>query len=195
MKPFYLISVLSCAPENKSCSKNWSSKLSYICERKKQKATIIVRRLTMRYYRMWIYACNIVLLVSALGFVIAVTRTFFISNDPRRFLVPGVPKAHDPTALYIYLALTLQLGLVQLLGFIAAKHLSARLLNAYWLLLLALLFGDIFIGVTWVFRFEKICADFRSILRLRLQVCRNLILLHKLLLLLLFLVIKLMVNR
>ncbi|XP_011311469.1 uncharacterized protein [Fopius arisanus] len=123
----------------------------------------------MRYYRLWIYACNIVLLGSALGFAVVVSRTLLFSSDPRRFLVPGVPRAWDPTALYAYLALATQLGLVQLLGCIAARRLSAKLLNAYWILLLALLFGDAIIGVAWVFKFERMRAELRPVLRLKLQ--------------------------
>lgn len=124
----------------------------------------------MRYYRLWIYTCNLVLLGSALGFAAAVSRTLLFTGDPRRYLVPGVPRAFDPTALYAYLALATQLGLVQLLGCIAARRLSARLLNAYWVLLLALLFGDAVIGVAWVFRFERMRAELRPALRHRLQV-------------------------
>lgn len=125
----------------------------------------------MQYYRLWIYTCNLVLLGSALGFAAAVSRTLLFTGDPRRYVVPGVPRAFDPTALYAYLALATQLGLVQLLGCIAARRLSARLLNAYWALLLALLFGDAIIGVAWVFRFERMHAEFRPTLRQRLQVC------------------------
>lgn len=123
----------------------------------------------MQYYRLWIYTCNLVLLGSALGFAAAVSRTLLFTGDPRRYVVPGVPRAFDPTALYAYLALATQLGLVQLLGCIAARRLSARLLNAYWALLLALLFGDAIIGVAWVFRFERMHAEFRPTLRQRLQ--------------------------
>ncbi|XP_044578571.1 uncharacterized protein LOC123261129 isoform X1 [Cotesia glomerata] len=123
----------------------------------------------MRYYRLWIYASNIVLLGSAIGLAAAVARTLLFTSDPRRYLIPGVPRALDPTALYAYLALATQLGLLQLLGCIAARRLSARLLNAYWLLLLALLFGDTIIGVAWIFRFERIRAELRPSLRLKLQ--------------------------
>lgn len=124
----------------------------------------------MRYYRLWIYACNLVLLGSAVGFAAAVSQTLLFNGDPRRHVVPGVPRASDPTALYAYLALAAQLGLVQLLGCIAARKLSVRLLNAYWILLLVLLFGDAVIGVAWIFRFERIRAELRPTLRLRLQV-------------------------
>ncbi|XP_066602331.1 uncharacterized protein [Prorops nasuta] len=123
----------------------------------------------MRYYRLWIYACNVVLLGSAIGFAAAVSRTLLFSGDPRRHVVPGVPRAFDPTALYAYLALATQLGLVQLLGCIAARRLNARLLNAYWILLLALLFGDAVIGIAWVFRFERMRAELRPTLKLRLE--------------------------
>ncbi|XP_012272813.1 uncharacterized protein LOC105695641 [Orussus abietinus] len=123
----------------------------------------------MRYYRLWIYACNVVLLGSAVGFAAAVSKTLLFSGDPRRQLIPGVPKALDPTALYAYLALATQLGLVQLLGCVAARRLSARLLHAYWLLLLALLCGDAVIGVAWVFRFERMRSELRPALKLRLH--------------------------
>lgn len=39
----------------------------------------------------------------------------------------------------------------------AALKLSEKLLNAYWLLLLVLIFGDVVIGAFWAYRFEKIC--------------------------------------
>ncbi|TGZ54593.1 CD63 antigen [Temnothorax longispinosus] len=127
----------------------------------------------MRYYRLWIYACNLVLFGSAIGFVAAVSQTLLFTGDPRRHVVPGVPRVYDPTALYGYLALTAQLGLVQLLGCIAARRLSARLLHIYWILLLILLFGDAVVGVAWIFRFEKMRADLRPTLKLRLQMDYN----------------------
>ena len=136
----------------------------------KSQNRIATQGIAMRYYRLWIYACNLVLLGSAVGFAAAISRTLLFSGDPRRHLIPGVPRAFDPTALYAYFALAIQLGLVQLLGCIAARRLSARLLHAYWILLLVLLFGDALIGVAWVFRFEKMRDELRPILRLRLQV-------------------------
>lgn len=126
--------------------------------------------LAMRYYRLWIYACNIVLLGSAVGFVAVVFGSLIFSGDPRRFLVPGVPRVYEPTALYAYLTLAIQLGVVQLLGCIAARRLSERLLNAYWIMLLALLCGDVVIGVAWVFKFERMRAELRPVLRHRLEV-------------------------
>ncbi|XP_011135277.1 uncharacterized protein LOC105180725 [Harpegnathos saltator] len=124
----------------------------------------------MRYYRLWIYACNLVLFGSAVGFTAAVSQTLLFTGDPRRHVVPGVPRAFDFTTLYAYVALAAQLGLVQLLGCIAARRLSVRLLNAYWIVLLALLFGDIIIGVAWIFRFDKLRAEIKPTLKLRLQV-------------------------
>ncbi|XP_053979357.1 uncharacterized protein LOC128876750 [Hylaeus volcanicus] len=151
------------------------SSLSYVAEESVASVTSQRRAdcgqdVAMRYYRLWIYTCNLVLLGSALGFAATVSRTLLFTGDPRRFVMPGVPRAFDPTALYAYLALATQLGLVQLLGCIAARRLSARLLNAYWVLLLALLFGDAVIGVAWVFRFERMRAELRPNLRQRLQI-------------------------
>jgi len=131
----------------------------------------------MRYYRLWIYACNLVLLGSAVAFAAAVSHTLLFTGDPRRYVVPGVPHAFDITALYGYLALAAQLGLVQMLGCIAARRLNARLLNIYWIVLLVLLFGDAVIGVAWIIRFEKMHAELKPTLKLRLQVRANFLLL------------------
>ncbi|PNF24192.1 hypothetical protein B7P43_G16279 [Cryptotermes secundus] len=95
----------------------------------------------MRYYRLWIYTCNAVLLVSVLGFAIVAGR--IVVADPRS-------------------------GLLQLVGCLGALRLNERLLNVYWLLLLVLLFGDAIVGIVWVFRFDKICADLRPTLKQRL---------------------------
>ncbi|XP_021942169.1 uncharacterized protein LOC110841192 [Zootermopsis nevadensis] len=119
----------------------------------------------MRYYRLWIYTCNAVLLVSVLGFAIVAGR--IVVADPRRYLVPGL-SLYQPSFLYAYLALATQSGLLQLVGCLGALRLNERLLNIYWLLLLMLLFGDAIVGIVWVFRFDKICADLRPTLKQRL---------------------------
>lgn len=64
---------------------------------------------------------------------------------------------YQPSFLYAYLALATQGGALQLLGCVAALKLSEKLLNAYWLLLLVLIFGDVVIGAFWAYRFERIC--------------------------------------
>ena len=118
----------------------------------------------MRYYRIWIYACNGALLLGALAFCAAAGRAL---ADYRRALVPGLG-ASQPGFLYGYAALPVQAGLLQLLGCLAALRLSERMLNAYWLALLALLVGDAAIGVYWAFRFERVCRELRPQLRIRL---------------------------
>lgn len=118
----------------------------------------------MRYYRIWIYACNGALLLAALAFCAAAGRAL---TDYRRELVPGL-SASQPGFLYGYAAMPAQAGLLQLLGCLAALRLSERLLNAYWLALLALLIGDAAVGVYWAFRFEKVCRELRPQLRNRL---------------------------
>jgi hypothetical protein len=119
----------------------------------------------MRYYRLWIYTCNAVLLISVLGFAIVAGR--IVVTDPRRYLVPGL-SLYQPSFLYAYLALATQSGLLQVVGCLGALRLNERLLNVYWLLLLVLLFGDAIVGIVWVFRFDKICADLRPTLKQRL---------------------------
>ncbi|CAG9771930.1 unnamed protein product [Ceutorhynchus assimilis] len=120
----------------------------------------------MRYYRLWIYACNTVLLAGALAFTGAAIKTLLF--DFRRSLVPSLT-LYQPSFLYAYLALATQGGALQLLGCLAALKLSERLLNAYWLLLLVLIFGDVVIGAFWAYRFERICQELRPALRLRFQ--------------------------
>ncbi|KAL2744177.1 CD63 antigen [Vespula maculifrons] len=134
-----------------------------------QRRTAGGQDVAMRYYRIWIYACNGVLFFSAAAFAAVVSMSIIFTGDPRRHVIPGVPRAFDPTALYAYLALGTQLGLVQLLGCVAVRRLSAKLLNVYWVLLLVLLFGDIVIGIVWVVRSEGMNAQLRPMLRLRLQ--------------------------
>ncbi|XP_065164092.1 uncharacterized protein [Atheta coriaria] len=118
----------------------------------------------MRYYRLWIYTCNTALLAGALAFVGAAARTLVF--DYRRALIPTLT-LYQPSFLYAYLALLTQGGALQLLGCVAAIRLSERLLNAYWMLLLVLLFGDVVIGAFWAFRFERVCQELRPALRMK----------------------------
>ncbi|XP_022913650.1 23 kDa integral membrane protein-like [Onthophagus taurus] len=120
----------------------------------------------MRYYRLWIYTCNTVILAGTLAFVGAAVQNVLL--DYRRTLVPSLT-LYQPSFLYAYLALATQGGALQLLGCVAAIRLSERLLNAYWLLLLVLLFGDIVIGAFWAFRFEKVCQELKPALKARFQ--------------------------
>lgn len=119
----------------------------------------------MRYYRLWIYTCNTALLAGALAFCGAAARTVLF--DYRRSLVPSLT-LYQPSFLYAYLALATQGGALQLLGCVAALRLSEKLLNAYWLLLLVLLFGDVVLGAFWAFRFERVCQELKPALKLRL---------------------------
>ncbi|KAF0287566.1 Tetraspanin-1 [Amphibalanus amphitrite] len=118
----------------------------------------------MRYYRLWIYACNLVLLVSVLLFV-AVGSSIF--SDARMSLVSGV-RYYQPTFLYAYAATVLQGGVVQVIGCVGALRLNERLLNVYWLLLLLLLCGDLAVGTVWVVRFQRLCAELPGQLSRRL---------------------------
>lgn len=120
----------------------------------------------MRYYRLWIYTCNTALLAGALAFCGAATRTLLM--DYRRSLIPSLT-LYQPSFLYAYLALATQGGALQLLGCVAALRLSEKLLNAYWLLLLVLLFGDVVLGAFWAFRFERVVQELRPALRGKLS--------------------------
>uniref|UniRef100_A0A6A7FXP9 CD82 antigen-like n=1 Tax=Hirondellea gigas TaxID=1518452 RepID=A0A6A7FXP9_9CRUS len=115
-------------------------------------------RKAMRYYRLWIYTCN-ALLFAAVVVIVAVAA--YTASHPYFPLVPG-PPAYDLTYLYAYLALFLQAGVLQALGCFGAIRLSQKLLHIYWLLLLALLLGDIVVGLVWFIRFPKLSVQINT---------------------------------
>ncbi|XP_039295711.1 uncharacterized protein LOC111045954 [Nilaparvata lugens] len=119
----------------------------------------------MRYYRLWIYTCNAVLLMSVLGFCVVAAKVLVF--EPKRQLVPGMSLT-QPSFVYAYLTLSFQSGLLQLIGCLGAQRLNERLLNVYWLLMLLLLVGDGLVGLLWVYRFEWIVAELRPYLKARL---------------------------
>lgn len=119
----------------------------------------------MRYYRLWIYTCNAVLLVSVVGFAIVAGKVLIV--DPKRSLVPGLSLG-QPSFLYAYLALLTQCGVLQFIGCLGARKLNERLLNIYWLLILLLLVGDAMLGLFWVYRFDRITEELRPVLKQRL---------------------------
>ena len=49
-------------------------------------------------------------------------------------------------------------SIFQVIGCLGALRLNERLLNAYWLILLALLAGDAVVGGAWLFRYQRIAA-------------------------------------
>lgn len=120
----------------------------------------------MRYYRIWIYTCNAVLMLAVLAFCIAAGK--LLVNDYRRHLIPHLT-LHQPSLVYAYLALLAQSGLLQAVGCLGALRLNERLLNVYWLSLLLLLLGDAVVGIYWIFRFEMIRAELRPALRERIS--------------------------
>ena len=111
-------------------------------------AAVMFLRKAMRYYRLWIYTCNAVLLVSVLVFISVGAG---VSSHEYLALVPA-PSAYHPTLLYGYLALILQIGFIQAIGSVGAIKLSEKLLNIYWFVLLFLLIGDLFVGSFWLYK-------------------------------------------
>ncbi|KZS14500.1 Uncharacterized protein APZ42_019829 [Daphnia magna] len=121
----------------------------------------------MRYYRLWIYASNLVLMA---GVVIFASVAAVLLSDPRRQLLPpAAVAAHQPSVVYAYAALFLQGAVLPVLGCLGALRLSEKLLNSYWILLLVLLAGDIIVGLVWVFRFQKLVAGLVPDLKNRLS--------------------------
>ncbi|XP_049532115.1 uncharacterized protein LOC125949266 [Anopheles darlingi] len=119
----------------------------------------------MRYYRLWIYTCNAVLLMAVIVFCGVAGK--ILLSDYKRLLVNGLSLT-QPSFIYAYLALLVQSGFLQLIGCLGALRLSEKLLNAYWLLLLVLLIGDAMLGIFWMFKFDKIMHDLQPMLRYRL---------------------------
>ncbi|XP_050085496.1 uncharacterized protein LOC126571213 [Anopheles aquasalis] len=119
----------------------------------------------MRYYRLWIYTCNAVLLMTVIVFCGVAGK--ILLSDYKRLLVNGLSLT-QPSFIYAYLALLVQSGFLQLIGCLGALRLSEKLLNAYWLLLLVLLIGDAMLGIFWMFKFDKIMHDLQPMLRYRL---------------------------
>ncbi|XP_054718764.1 CD151 antigen-like [Uloborus diversus] len=118
----------------------------------------------MRYYRLWIYSCNLVLLLSVVAFV---SLAGWTAADFRMALLPGLDARH-PSLLCAYLALALQGGVLQALGCLGALRMHERLLRAYWTLLLLLLCGDAVLGAVWLARFRSLQGALRDSLKARL---------------------------
>ncbi|XP_055605385.1 transcription factor SPT20 homolog [Uranotaenia lowii] len=119
----------------------------------------------MRYYRLWIYTCNAVLLMAVIVFCGVAGK--ILLSDYKRLLVNGLSLT-QPSFIYAYLALLVQSGFLQLIGCLGALRLSEKLLNAYWLLLLLLLIGDAMLGIFWMFKFDKVMNDLQPMLKARL---------------------------
>uniref|UniRef100_A0A1W7R9G0 Tetraspanin-1 n=1 Tax=Hadrurus spadix TaxID=141984 RepID=A0A1W7R9G0_9SCOR len=119
----------------------------------------------MRYYRLWIYCCNLVLLVSVLIFIVL---AIWVVTDIRMALFPSI-QLHQPTLIYAYFALALQGGILQAIGCVGALRMNERLLTIYWTLMLVLLLGDAIVGMVWLFRYQHLATNLRSDLRSRLQ--------------------------
>ena len=121
----------------------------------------------MRYYRLWIYASNLVLMA---GVIIFASVAAALLSDPRRQLLPAAAVSpHQPSVVYAYAALFLQGAVLPVVGCIGALRLSEKLLNSYWILLLVLLAGDMIVGLVWVFRFQKLVAGLVPDLKNRLS--------------------------
>ncbi|XP_059621517.1 uncharacterized protein LOC132265076 isoform X1 [Phlebotomus argentipes] len=119
----------------------------------------------MRYYRLWIYTCNAVLLMAVIVFCGVAGKVLLA--DYKRLLVHGL-NLGQPSFVYAYFALLVQSGFLQLVGCLGALRLSEKLLNAYWLLLLVLLIGDAILGIFWMFKFERVMTELQPMLSKRL---------------------------
>ncbi|XP_021704365.1 uncharacterized protein LOC110677676 isoform X2 [Aedes aegypti] len=119
----------------------------------------------MRYYRLWIYTCNAVLLMAVIVFCGVAGK--ILLSDYKRLLVNGLSLT-QPSFIYAYLALLVQSGFLQLIGCLGALRLSEKLLNAYWLLLLVLLIGDAMLGIFWMFKFDRVMHELQPMLKSRL---------------------------
>lgn len=118
----------------------------------------------MKYYRLWIYACNVVLLVGVIVFV--VTAAVLLSDIRFRFVSVAL---YHPTFLYAYLALVTQSGVLQAVGCHGALRLNERSLNLYLIVMLLLLVGDVLVGLVWAVLFDGLANGLPTVLRTRLR--------------------------
>ena len=65
----------------------------------------------MRYYRFWIYSCNIALLFATIIYMFAF---IYVLNDTKMMLFPSI-RLYQPTFLYSYCAIILQGGVLQVI--------------------------------------------------------------------------------
>ncbi|XP_074594579.1 uncharacterized protein LOC141849961 [Brevipalpus obovatus] len=119
----------------------------------------------MRYYRVWIYSCNLALFCSTIVFIILFLWT---ASDFRLSLFPSIT-FYQPTFIYAYAALILQAGVLQAIGCVGANRMNEKLLNLYLKILLGLLVGDLLVGVIWLFRYNAILKNFKSHLMYRVN--------------------------
>ena len=65
----------------------------------------------MRYYRFWIYSCNVALLFATIIYMFAF---IYVLNDTKMMLFPSI-RLYQPTFLYSYSAIILQGGVLQVI--------------------------------------------------------------------------------
>ena len=94
---------------------------------------------------------------------------FFISIliDPRLYFVEDL-KLYYPTFLYAYIALFVQGGALQAVGCVAALKLNEKMINIYWFMMVALVAGDILIGVVWLLRYDQVTSNLKADLKEKL---------------------------
>ncbi|CAL4133161.1 unnamed protein product, partial [Meganyctiphanes norvegica] len=119
----------------------------------------------MRYYKLWIYACNAILFVAVIVFI---SYAIHVMYHPWLQLLPTLP-AYHPAMLYGSVAIVLQGGVLQAIGCIGALSLSRKLLTIYWRMILGLLLGDIIIGVICFFGYINLANGIVSHVKENLQ--------------------------
>ena len=81
----------------------------------------------MRYYRLWIYASNLVLMA---GVAIFASVAAALLSDPRRSLLSSwAVSLHQPSMIYAYMALVIQGIVLPVIGLVFAQLL--HLLSVY----------------------------------------------------------------
>lgn len=118
----------------------------------------------MRYYRIWIYSCNVALFIGTLIYTIAFMS---IIGDSTLYFFPNI-RLYQPTFIYSYFAIIVQGGLLQTIGCIGALKLNERYLNTYLIAICVLLFGDGILGIVWILRYNHIVTNLRTDLRMQI---------------------------
>lgn len=121
-------------------------------------------RMKVVRYQQVIYAMNGLLAACVIVFIIV---SIWLLRDSHMGLVNL--SLSDPSFIYGYYALIVQGGVVQALGCYATYRLNKKLLYVFWFWLLALLIGDIIVGLIWVFRFNTLIASLQESMLSNLQ--------------------------
>uniref|UniRef100_A0A914VYB4 Tetraspanin n=1 Tax=Plectus sambesii TaxID=2011161 RepID=A0A914VYB4_9BILA len=110
------------------------------------------------HYRVWVYCFNSIMLVLQVLFVFSAWRVF---RHEWMILFPF--SATDLSVIYLYVAFSLQF-FACLCGIWAVYRSNRYVLRLFYMLLIPLMLGDMFIGLIWAIRFRLLHLNYSNFL-------------------------------